>query len=170
MHLYSRNVVAAHSLIFMCSISVTPLQCASFVSPSHLNQSYQSIWRCGGFHPPPRFLYVGCKAFGQWSFTSPLSFPSMHPSRLGCMLHASSLLTMCVFDVRNLGGAPPWGWLLFVVLKQRLYCCRLATSAPVSTRFFRIVIIIIWALRHALSVSLLRAADTLSLALNNMLF
>lgn len=28
----------------------------------------------------------------------------------------------CVFDVRSLGGAPPWNWVLFVVLKQRLYC------------------------------------------------
>lgn len=26
----------------------------------------------------------------------------------------------CTSDVSNLGGAPPWGWLLFVVLKQRL--------------------------------------------------
>lgn len=63
MHLYSRNVVAAHSLIFMCSISVTPLQCASFVSPSHLNQSYQSIWTCGGFHPPTPVSVCWLQAF-----------------------------------------------------------------------------------------------------------
>lgn len=168
MHLYSRNVVAAHSLIFMCSISVTPLQCASFVSPSHLYQSYQSIWTCGGFHPPPRFLYVGCKPFGQWSFTSLLSIHAPLPA--GCMLHASSLLTMCVWRQKLRRGSSVRLVAVCGAETTPVLCCRLATSAPVSTRFFRIVIIIIWALRHALSVSLLRAADTLSLGLNNMLF
>lgn len=168
MHLYSRNVVAAHSLIFMCSISVTPLQCASFVSPSHLNQSYQSIWTCGGFHPPPRFLYVGCKPFGQWSFTSLLSIHAPLPARL----HAARIIPphhVCLTSETRRGSSVR---LVAVCGAETtpVLCCRLATSAPVSTRFFRIVIIIIWALRHALSVSLLRAADTLSLGLNNMLF
>lgn len=40
-------------------------------------------------------------------------------------------------------------------------CCRLATSAPVSTRFLRIVIIIIRALRHALSVRVSSERPTL---------
>lgn len=76
-----------------------------------------------------------------WLFSG-LMAPGLHPSisPSKALLHAALIIPprrVCVFDVRNLGGAPPRSCLLFVVPKQRLNCVAIywISAPPFLTRF-----------------------------------